>query len=97
VHSTLKTKICGAKTIIRDMNGPPNVGLNRRSAPGPHPMKKGMYSTKINNRMPPTISRAFLDQQERKPLKPFLAVPLFLICAKILELFKMKKIAKIGK
>ena len=36
--------------------------MKNRDSPGPHPMKK-VWAYKINNRMPPTISRAFLDRE----------------------------------
>ena len=53
-----KTITCGANTINNDIKGPPNVGENNKSAPGPIPRKNGMYSIRITINIPPTIHSA---------------------------------------
>ena len=91
-----KTITCGAKTINNDMNGPPNVGENNKSAPGPSCMKNGIYSSKTMNKIPPTIHKAYFHQTLKKALIPFSLVPTTLLPAKILELLRMKNTANIG-
>ena len=92
-----KTITCGAKTINNDMNGPPNVGENNKSAPGPNCMKNGMYSSKTMNKIPPTIHKAYLHQTLKKALNPLSFVPGNLLEAKILELLRTKNTINIGK
>ena len=91
-----KTITCGAKTINRDMNGPPNVVENIKSAPGPSCMKNGMYSIKTIKRIPPTMHKAYFHQTLKKDLNPFSFVPGSLFDAKIFELLRIKNTAKIG-
>ena len=88
---------CGAKTINSDMNGPPNVDENSKSAPGPACKKNGIYSIKTISKIPPTIHKAYFHQTFMKALKPFSFVPGKRLEAKIFELLSMKKIMKIGK
>ena len=88
---------CGANTINNDMNGPPNVVENNKSAPGPNCKKNGTYSNKIMNKMPPTIHKAYFHQTLKKALTPCSFVPGTLLDAKIFELLRTKKIAKIGR
>ena len=52
------TTTCGANTINSDIKGPPKVGVNNKSAPGPIPMKNGIYSIRMTNSIPPTMQRA---------------------------------------
>ena len=92
-----KTITCGAKTINSDMNGPPNVDENNRSAPGPNCKKNGMYSIKMINRIPPTIHKAYFHHTLKKALMPFSFVPGTLLVANIFELLRTKKTMNIGK
>ena len=57
------------------MNGPPKVVLKTRSAPGPIPAKKGIYSSKIINKMPPTMHKAYFHHTLKKALAPDSFVP----------------------
>ena len=43
------TTTCGANTINSDIKGPPKVGVNNKSAPGPIPMKNGIYHNKCKS------------------------------------------------
>ena len=52
------------------IKGPPKVELNSRSAPGPIPAKKGMYSMRTITSTPPIISRALRHQQPKNPFQP---------------------------
>ena len=70
------------------MNGPPNVGENKRSAPGPSCIKNGMYSSNVIKRTPPAIERATLQNVLINPFAPFIEVYFVLFLAKIAELFK---------
>ena len=94
---TLNTRICGTKTIINDMNGPPKVDENNKSTPGPILAKNGMYSNKMIKIIPPAIQRAYFHQTFMKFLKPGSVVPSTLPIAKILELFKTKNTKNIGR
>ena len=96
VHRKLNRMICGMNRIISDMNGPPNVELNSRSAPGPISRKNGIYSTSTIRNTPPAITNAFFSQQiisEETELPDALSC---LICPNILALFKRKNSANIG-
>ena len=92
-----KTTTCGAKTIRSDMNGPPKVVENNKSAPGPNCKKNGTYSIRITTKMPPTIHNAYFHQTLKKALTPLSPVPGTLLDAKILELLRMKNTTNIGK
>ena len=92
-----KTITCGAKTINSDINGPPKVVENNKSAPGPSCKKNGMYSIRITTKIPPTIHKAYFHQTLKKALIPFSEVPGTLLEAKILELLRIKKTTNIGK
>lgn len=63
VHRKLNMMICGMNSIISDMKGPPKVGLNKRSAPGPISRKNGIYSMSTIKNTPPAITNAFFSQQ----------------------------------
>ena len=91
------TITCGANTISSDINGPPKVVENNKSAPGPNCKKNGIYSINTINRTPPTMHRAYFHQTLRNPLIPGSLVPTALLAANILELLRPKNIAKIGK
>ena len=88
---------CGTKTIISDINGPPNVVEKSKSAPGPSCKKNGMYSRRMITKIPPTMHKAYFHQTLKKALIPGSFVPLTLPVAKILELLRPKNIANIGK
>lgn len=90
------TITCGANTINSDINGPPNVVPKIKSAPGPIPIKNGMYSKRMIKRMPPTILSAYFHHTLKKALTPSSPVPLTRLPVKIFELFKMKNRAKNG-
>ena len=74
VQSTDNTRICGKNTNSSDINGPPKVEPNKRSAPGPIPAKKGMYIIKQIINMPPAIHSAFFHQHDMNPLNPGILV-----------------------
>ena len=63
--------ICGSNRIINDINGPPKVEPNSRSAPGPTPAKNGMYSISTIRMMPPHMTKAVRSQVLKKPTAPF--------------------------
>ena len=88
--------ICGTKTIINDMNGPPKVDENNKSTPGPKFAKNGMYSIKMMIKIPPHIDKAYFHHTLKKFLIPGSVVPSTLPQAKILLLLKMKNKAKTG-
>ena len=79
------------------MKGPPKVGLNSRSAPGPISAKKGMYSSSISSKTPPTMQKALRHQLLRKPFTPLFSVAAVRICAKILLLLSTKNRANTGR
>ena len=85
----LKTMTCGTKTIINDINGPPNVGENNKSTPGPAPIKNGMYSISIKINIPPHIHKAFLHHDLKNPLHPSASASLCLRDPKIFELLRI--------
>ena len=41
-----------------DIKGPPNVGENNKSAPGPIPGKNGIHSIRLTINIPPTMHSA---------------------------------------
>ena len=83
--------------MSRDINGPPKVEENNKSAPGPSCAKNGIYSSKTMTRMPPTMHKAYFHHTLKKALTPGSPVPATLLEAKILELLRTKKMMKIGK
>ena len=89
-------RIRASNRISSDMNGPPNVEPNSRSAPGAMFIKNGMYSISTMIRIPPTIMSALRHQQPRNPLKPGWYVALQREDAMILLLFRIKNSAKAG-
>ena len=97
VQSTESTIICGKNTRSSDIKGPPNVGLNKRSAPGPISIKNGTYCIKHKRNIPPAMQNAFFHQHEKKPLMPDSFVDDVGICAMILLLLRIKNITKNGR
>ena len=79
------------------MKGPPKVEPNSRSAPGPIPAKKGIYSMSIISTMPPAMQRALRHQQDMKPPKPGLFAAGGRIWANILLLLSRKNRANMGR
>ena len=83
-------------SIINDMKGPPNVELNKRSAPGPISKKKGIYSISTIKNTPPIITNAFFNQHISNELIVSSDALDCLMCPNIFALFKRKNKAKIG-